>query len=144
MRKVLLFATVIGFMIMISGTLSYFYDVESQRSTFKSGHWASEIYPTASFVKKGSPVKIEFYGKPYEEYNYETIFRIVDAPGIPKLNWDGDDFIQFSVRKNINDWEVGMHISPQTNGTYAGTLTISFPSYPYRVVEIPVTVMLED
>ncbi|MBO8180072.1 MAG: hypothetical protein H0Z19_06275 [Archaeoglobus sp.] len=144
MKRTLIFSLLAGMLILVSGTLSYFYDSEVQRGYFTSGHWASEIYPVESFVLKESDVRIVFEGEEGIRYEYDVIFRIVDAPGVPELDWDGENFVEFNLKKDLNDWIVGMVIQPHANGTYNGILKISYPSYPYKVLEIPVTITLEE
>ncbi len=145
MKRILIFTLLFGTLLIVSNTLSYFYDVEGQRGVYTSGFWASKIYPTADFVRSTeNDVYIEFSGKPDTEYNFSEIFRILDAPGEPTLSMDGIDFVDFSKHVDINDWVVGMHISQHSNGTYTGTLTIDYQSYPYTTVEIPVKITLEE
>lgn len=144
MKKVLVFSLFVGFVILTAGTLSYFYDSEVERGMLISGHWASEIVPESSIVKKRSDPIIYFKGEENTGYKFNSIFRILDAPGTPKISVKNIEFISVYVKKDVNDFVVGMEVAPIPNGTYTGSIEISYPSYPYKKVVVPVTVVIGE
>ncbi len=144
MKKVLVFSLFVGFVMLTAGTLSYFYDSEIERGMLMSGHWASEIVPESSIVKKESNPTIYFKGVENTLYKFDSIFRILDAPGTPKISVKNLDFVSIYIKKDINDFVVGMEVKPVPNGTYVGSIQITYPSYPYKEVKIPVTIVIGE
>ncbi len=144
MKKVLAFSLFIGFVMLVSGTISYFYDSEIERGMLMSGHWASKIVPESSIVKTESDPTIYFKGAENTKYKFNSIFRILDAPGTPRISVENLDFMSVYIKKDVNDFIVGMEMEPMPNGTYIGSIHITYPSYPYKEVRIPVTVAIGE
>jgi predicted ribosomally synthesized peptide with SipW-like signal peptide len=153
MRKIFAFTFIVGILFLTSATLSYFYDIESTKAYFNSGHWASELVPGKSGIAikthSGNPgggndtLIVVFEGEEGVAYKINDVFRILDAPGVPELSVESIDFASVNLGKDINDFVVGLEIEAHESGIYEGYILIKYPTYPFKNMKIPLKIILE-